>query len=367
MRVIQILPSLAYGDAVGNDTIALKKILKDMGYETQIYAEDISPSLIKGGTALYTKRLPKLEDDDVIIYHLAIGSDLNYKLAEYKGKKIIIYHNITPPTFFKEYDYSLQKLTEKGLDGVRFLADKVDYCLADSEFNKCNLREFGYKAPIDVLPIVIPFDDYRKTPSQDIVDKYRDGRHNIIFTGRVAPNKCHQDIIAAFACYKKIYDNKARLFLVGSYNEKDTYYKKLKRYVELLEVEDIVFTGHIKFEEILAYYAVADVFLCMSEHEGFCVPLVEAMFFEIPIIAYNCAAVPMTLSDGGILIDKKDPVEVAALMSRVISDNNLKELIRKNQKKRLEDFQYEKVAGRFRNYLQEFLNDEAAFGGNDEE
>lgn len=355
MRVIQILPSLAYGDAVGNDTIALKNVLKDMGYETQIYAEDIAPSLLKGETALNIKRLPELKDDDIIIYHLAIGSDLNYKLAEYKGKKIIVYHNITPPKFFKGYDYSLERLTEKGLDGVRFLADKADYCLADSMFNKSNLRELGYKVPIDVLPIVIPFEDYRKKPSQDILEKYKDGRHNIVFTGRVAPNKCHQDIIAAFACYKKYYDSTARLFLVGSYNERDTYYKKLKRYVELLGVEDIVFTGHIKFEEILAYYSVADVFLCMSEHEGFCVPLVEAMFFEIPIIAYNCAAVPMTLSDGGILIDKKDPVEAAALINRVISDNELRDVIRENQKRRLKDFQYEKVAGMFRDYLNNFL------------
>lgn len=355
MRVIQLLPTLAYGDAVGNDTIAIKNILKSMGYETQIYAESVAPSLLEDKIAEIVSHMQETKRDDVLIYHLSTGSKLNYKFAEFTGKKIIVYHNVTPPKFFKGYDYTLEKLTEEGIEGARFLADKVDYCFAVSAFNKKNLEEFGYKVPIDILPIIIPFDDYRKEPSRNIIEKYRDGRHNIIFTGRVAPNKCHQDIIAAFAHYKKYYDSQARLFLVGSYKESDTYYRKLKKYVELLEVEDVVFTGHIKFEEILAYYRIADVFLCMSEHEGFCVPLIEAMFFDVPVIAYNCTAVPMTLGDGGILIDKKDPVETAALINRVISDKDLQMLISDNQQKRLEDFQYEKIAAMFRGYLERFI------------
>lgn len=356
MRIIQLLPTLAYGDAVGNDTIALKNVLKNLGYDTQIYAESITPSLLENKTALKINQLPKLKEEDIIIYHLSTGSDLNYKLPEYEGKKIVIYHNITPPEFFRGYDYNLECLTQTGIEGVRFLADKVDYCLAVSEFNKQNLRELGYKVPIDVLPVIIPFDDYKRKPNQDILERYKDGKHNIIFTGRVAPNKCHQDIITAFACYKKYYDSKARLFLVGSYNETDTYYRKLKKYIELLKLEDIVFTGHIKFEEILAYYRVADVFLCMSEHEGFCVPLVEAMFFGVPIIAYNCTAVPITLGDAGILVDKKDSIETAALINKVISDSNLRELIKKNQQKHLVEFQDKRVVEMFRYYLEKFIS-----------
>ena len=355
MKVIQIIPTLAYGDAVGNDTLALKKVLVDMGYKTQIYAESIVPPL-DNKAALDIKKLQGLNHEDIIIYHLSTGTQLNFDVAKYKGRKIIIYHNITPPEFFREYDDYLEQISRWALDGACFLADKADYCLADSYFNKCNLRDLGYKNAIDVLPIVVPFEDYRKEPSQDIIKKYKDGRRNIVFTGRVAPNKCHQDIIAAFACYKKYYNSEARLFLVGSYKESDTYYRKLKRYIELLEVEDVVFTGHIKFEEILAYYTIADIFLCMSEHEGFCVPLIEAMFFEVPIIAYNCTAVPMTLGDGGILIEKKDPVEIAALINKILSDNVLNKQIKENQKKRLEDFQYDKVTGMFKKYLEKFIN-----------
>lgn len=354
MRVVQVIPTLAYGDAVGNDTLALKKVIKDMGYKTQIYAESIAPPL-DSKVALDIKKLQGLEEKDIAIYHLSTGTKLNFDFAQYKCRKIIIYHNITPPDFFRGYDNFFEQICRWAVEGARFLADKADYCLADSVYNKENLEKLGYKIPIDVLPIVIPFDDYRKEPDQEVLEKYRDGRHNIVFTGRVAPNKCHQDIIAAFACYKKYYDNGARLFLIGSYRDEDTYYRKLKKYIELLGVEDVVFTGHIKFEEILAYYHIADVFLCMSEHEGFCVPLVEAMFFGVPIVAYNCTAVPMTLGDGGILVNKKDPVETASLINRIILDGELRALISENQKKRLLDFQYKRIAGMFCGYLEKFI------------
>lgn len=357
MRVIQIVPTLAYGDAIGNDVFALKKALIDMGYETQIFASSIVPPLdYKAATDI--KRMPKMKENDVIIYHLSTGTQLNYDLAKYKGRKIVIYHNITPARFFRGYDSFFEQISEWAIEGARYLADKIDYCLAVSEFNKQDLQKLGYSMPIDVLPIIIPFDDYKQKPNQEIMEKYSDGRHNIIFTGRIAPNKCHEDVIAAFACYKKYYASKARLFLVGSFKESDTYYRKLKKYVEILKVDDVVFTGHIKFDEILAYYQIADVFLCMSEHEGFCVPLVEAMFFKVPIIAYNCTAVPMTLGDGGILINNKNPLEIAALINRIMIDKDLKIEIQKKQQRRLEDFKYEKVIGMFRSYLEKFISNE---------
>ena len=142
MRVIQIIPTLAYGDAVGNDTLALKKVLKDMGYKTQIYAESIAPPL-DAKAALDIRKLQGLNEKDVLIYHLSTGSQLNFDFAEYKCRKIIIYHNITPPEFFRRYDNFFEQICRWAIEGARFLADKADYCLADSLFNKCNLEEMG--------------------------------------------------------------------------------------------------------------------------------------------------------------------------------------------------------------------------------
>lgn len=355
MRIIQIVPTLAYGDAIGNDAMALKKVIAGMGYETNIYSDSVVPPLTKKD-GLHIKKMPKLKEKDIIIYHLSTGTRLNFDIADYPGRKIVVYHNVTPPYFFKDNDDFIYKINEWALEGVSYLADKIDYCLADSDFNKQDLEEIGYKCSMDVLPILIPFEDYRKDPDKKIIEDYSDEVTNIVFTGRIAPNKKQEDVIKAFYCYKKYYDSSARLFLVGSYKEDDEYYQKLKEYVWRLGVKDVYFTGHIKFNQILAYYKIADVFLCMSEHEGFCVPLVEAMFFDVPIIAYNSTAIPSTLGGSGILLDDKNPIIAAKMIDILVNDAELRQKVLKNQRERLEDFKYEKIKEQFEQYLNDFIN-----------
>ena len=139
----------------------------------------------------------------------------------------------------------------------------------------------------------------------------------------------------------------------------EKYHDRLVRYVQALELHDVIFTGHIKFPEILAYYRIADIFLCMSEHEGFCVPLVEAMFFEVPVIAYQSCAVPWTLGGSGIVTDSKNPAETALLINRILTDSDLKSRIIANQKERLQDFQYQKIKALFAGQLRSFLQETA--------
>lgn len=354
MRIIQLLPTLLFGDAVGNDTIALKGAIKNMGFDTEIYAETVDKRL-PDGTAKKIGKLKKIKEDDVIIYHKAIGTDLTFKLADYKCRKIMVYHNITPPEFFRPYSFSSVKLTEYGYKGVDFLKDKIEYVLADSSYNKIELIKMGYKCPIDVRPILIKFDDYRQTPDADTIKKYSDGKTNIVFVGRIAPNKKQEDLIKAFCCYKKR-DPNSRLILVGSYSGMENYYERLVKYAEALGVaDDVVFTGHIKFSSILAFYKVADVFLCLSQHEGFCVPLAEAMFFDVPIVAYDMAAISDTLGGCGVLIDDNSPEYVSAVVDRVVHDEKLKEQIISGQRKRLEDFSYDRIRDIFEKQLKGFL------------
>lgn len=216
----------------------------------------------------------------------------------------------------------------------------------------------GYQQKIDILPILIPFDDYKKQPNREIIRKYgEDGVVNLLFTGRVAPNKKHEDIIRAFYYYKKYKNPKSRLFLIGGFDKKDRYFQKLQQYIEKLGLgaEDVIFPGHIKFDEILAYYHIADVFLCMSEHEGFCVPLVEAMYFGIPILAYASTAIPDTLGKGGLLLDKKDPIYAAEIIHRLVIDKELVFYLREEQKKRLEDFSYKRIYLLLKEYITEFV------------
>ena len=357
MRIIQFLPTLAFGDAVGNDTVALQNAMKELGYETAIYAEAVDQRLPKGTASDLCAGMPDLNPDDVILYHMSTGSKLNYELEKYPCRKIMIYHNITPPHFFHGYNAQAESNAQYGLDGLKHLADKIDYCLADSDFNQSDLRKAGFTCPIDVRPILIPFSDYEKKPDANIIKKYSDHYKNIIFVGRIAPNKKQQDIISAFAFYKKNINPDSRLIFVGNWGGMEKYHDRLENYVKALELEDVIFTGHIKFPEILAYYKIADLFLCMSEHEGFCVPLVEAMYFQVPVLAYQSCAVPWTLGGSGFLTDSKNPAEIALLMHRILTDDNLKNQILSNQNERLQDFQYEKIkalfAGQLRSFLQE--------------
>lgn len=354
MRIVQLLPTLSFGDAIGNDTVALKKAISDMGYISEIYAENIDKRL-PSDTAKNISRLKDLKKDDVLIYHKSTGTDLTFKIQGFQCRKIMIYHNITPPEFFRPYSTAAASLTEYGYKGVEHLRDKVDYCLADSTYNKSELLRMGYTCPIDVLPILIRFEDYKQSPAKGIMSRYGDGKRNLIFVGRIAPNKKQENVIRAFYQYKRL-DPDSRLILVGSYTGMENYYERLVKYAGALGLkDDIVFTGHIKFNEILAYYRLADVFVCMSEHEGFCVPLAEAMFFDVPIIAYDTSAIGDTLGGSGILLDSNDPVFAAGVIRRVLTDELLKKQIIEGQRRRLEDFSYERIRDIFEKQLKDFI------------
>lgn len=359
MRIVQLLPTLSFGDAIGNDTIALKGAIKEMGYATEIFAENIDKRL-PDSIARKTAKLRDLKKDDVLIYHKSTGTDLTFKLERYKCRRIMIYHNITPPGFFRSYSIPATQLTELGYKGVDFLRDKVDYVLADSAFNKGELLQRGYSCPIDVRPILIRFEDYRQAPDEATVKKYSDGKKNLIFVGRIAPNKKQENVIRAFYCYKKLNPD-SRLILVGSSKGMENYRDRLVKYAGALGIgDDVVFTGHIKFSEILAYYHIADVFVCMSEHEGFCVPLVESMFFDTPIVAYDTSAISDTLGGSGMLLDSNDPVYAAAVIDRLLTDDRLREAVIEGQRRRLEDFSYEHVSDIFKKELSDFISGKKA-------
>ena len=354
MRVVQMLPTMAYGDAVGNDTAALYDALKSAGYDTAIYAENIDSRLPKSLVSHYSEY--KDSRDNIIIYHLSIGSNIGNYVKSTMARKIVVYHNVTPGHFFKGYNQNLMNLCNNGIEEVKAFAPVPELCIADSAFNKSDLISLGYTCPIDVLPILIQFDDYAKQPDQKVIEKYRDdGYTNILFTGRIAPNKKQEDIIAAFYMYKTYINPKSRLFIVGSMDDRDVYGQKLKKYVRELDIEDVVFTGHVPFSHILAYYHLADAFVCLSEHEGFCVPLVEAMYFNIPIIAYDSTAVGETLDGAGILLKDKDPKVVAEAINLAVSDKVLREKMILCGKERLQDFDNEKIKKQFLEILEKFI------------
>ena len=355
MKIVQLLTTIAYGDAIGNDTLAIRDFIREKGYETAIYAEGIDARL-PAGTALPWDRMPTLERDDILLYHASTGTPLNTALLSYGGKKVMIYHNVTPPRYFSGYSPTAEDNCRWGELQIGYIARYVDSCIADSEYNKQQLLAMGCQCPIEVCPILIPFEDYEKAPDEKLLQKYRgDGWTNLLFVGRIAPNKCQQDVIRAFYVYQKRYNPKSRLFLVGN-GTGEKYQQQLADYAQQLGIADkVIFPGHIKFNAILAYYHLADVFVCMSEHEGFCVPIVEAMHFRKPIVAYASTAIPETLGRGGLLLDSKDPELAAGAINRVLEDSNLKKYLLSRQEEELKRFQYEAVKERFWECMQRML------------
>ena len=351
MRIFQILPVLAFGDAVGNDTRALKDVLVRIGIETEIYA-DVVDNRLPLHSAKHISELPEIIENDIILYHLSTGHELNHFVTTLRAKLVVIYHNVTPEKYFYGYNQDAYKNCYRGIRDTKMLAKYADYALADSEYNRQELITYGYKCEVDVLPILIPFEDYKKKPSEKIIKRYSDGKTNILFTGRIAPNKKHEDLITSFYYYKKNYNVSSRLILAGSYAGMDNYYQRLLDYIHKLGLEDdVVMPGMSKFNEILAYYHVADVFLCMSEHEGFCVPLVESMFFDIPIVARNTTAIEWTLGGSGFLFDGQDPIETAGIINRVLTDEELRKNILYNQRIRLKGFSNKIVEKSFQDFL----------------
>ena len=239
---------------------------------------------------------------------------------------------MTPPHFFKGFNSDAEKACADGLRATRYLAKKTDLCIVDSAFNKMDLLAMGYDCPMEVLPILIAFDDYKKEPDKKVIKAYDDDWVNVVFTGRVAPNKCPEDIIAAFYYYKKNIQPKSRLFLVGRYDGVPAYKAQL-----------------------LAYYHIADVFVCLSEHEGFCVPLVEAMYFGVPIIAYDSTAIGDTLGGSGLLLQDKSPAVVGEAIHLVTESKELRNQLVKGEKERLKDFYHDKIKKDFLEIMKKFL------------
>jgi glycosyltransferase involved in cell wall biosynthesis len=353
LTINQTLPTVSYGDAVSNSAIAIMKVLREIGYKSDIFAQDIHPKVQK-----YVKHIDKYEGrdkSDILIHHFSTGSEVNDYVCNLKNtRKIMVYHNITPKEFFDGYNAVSYSLCKKGRQQLIEGKDTYEMALAVSEYNRKELDEIGYRNT-KVLPIIIDFSDFKQEPDGKVIKKYSDGNTNILFLGRIAPNKKQEDIIKSFYYYKKYIDKQSRLFIVGSYNGMERYYNELKELVKYLDLEDVYFTGHIPFKEMLSYYHIADLFLCMSEHEGFCVPLVESMYFKVPIIAYNSCAVPETLGKAGIIVNQKDYRFIAEIINQVIQNKELRDKLIKNQIERLNDFNESKTIEKFKIYLNEFL------------
>jgi glycosyltransferase involved in cell wall biosynthesis len=325
IAVHQVLATLGYGDAIGHEVLAIQRVLRAAGFESEIFVETADPRLEP--LTLDYRDLPAYSHPDhVLIHHFSLGSKASRIAYALPDRMVLIYHNITPPEYFVGVHDELPELCYQGRRELGAYRERCDLALGDSEFNRQELVAMGF-APTGVLPVVPNFDHLDVRPNRLVAGTFDDEWTNILFVGRVIPNKRIDDLIRFFAVYRRRYNPRARLLVVGSYGGFHRYLAALHHLAARLGVEDVYFTGQVSNEELTAYYEVADLFLSASEHEGFCVPLVEAFYKGVPVLAYGAGAVPATLDGAGVLYETKDPEHVAALMDAIISDTALQDRI----------------------------------------
>jgi L-malate glycosyltransferase len=330
-QVHQLLAALSYGDAIGNEALVIQGHLRRAGFDSDIFADKVHPRMAALARPLWEYR-DVSGPRTVCLFHFSIGSAAGPLIYHAPDRLVSIYHNITPAHWFLGFHPHLAGLCYHGRRELETFAGRSELGLGDSEYNRRELVAAGF-AKTGVLPIVLDLEAYRRPPSPVVRRLYRDGKTNLLFVGRIIPNKKIDDLIRVFAIYKRYLDPRSRLLLVGDYRGHERYYDRLVEMVRELRVDDVVFTGHVDEDDLYAYYSVADLFLCLSEHEGFCVPLQEAMSFGIPVLAYDAGAVAETLHGGGVLLKEKRPEVLAELVARVLRDPALQSAILATQER----------------------------------
>lgn len=334
VEVHQVLATLGYGDAIGHEVLGIQRTLSAAGYRSHIFVETADPRL-EPLTLDYRELIDHSSPNNILIHHFSIGSRASRISFALPDRMILVYHNITPPEYFADVH---QLLTEQCYMGRRELGAYVNRCdlaVGDSEFNRLELEALGFPVT-GVLPVVPDLSHLDVAPDDLMAGQFDDDWTNLLFVGRIIPSKRIENVIRFYHAYRRLYKPRSRLFIVGSYSGFEPYLATLHRLVAALGACDVYFTGHVSDEELTAYYDIADLFLCASAHEGFCVPLIEAFSKRIPVVAYARTAVPATMDGGGVLFDTDTPSEVATLVDMVLSDSHLRERILEAQDRALE-------------------------------
>lgn len=348
MRVIQLVTHLNIRDAIGNEVLAMDDVLRQHGYETVIMASKIHADL-KIRARQMDLSMPRKED--LILFHKANGDLITGKIAALPCKKVMIYHNITPAKYFFPYDLTFFTGLCIGRRQVRWYAPRMDACWADSAYNAAELLKVGVsKEKLAVLPILFS-ENESKTQPNPVTERMLKSIFGtkLVSVGRIVPNKKWEDVIKAYAVYREQKDPNAVLFLLGSWDGMEKYYAKLKSFAADLKLNDrqVVFAGKVTDEEKEAYYRNSDALLCLSEHEGFCIPPVEASARDLPVLAYKAAAVPETLGSSGLQFAEKDYEAMAEALARLKTDPSFRQRIIEGQRENLKRFDPERIRPEF--------------------
>jgi glycosyltransferase involved in cell wall biosynthesis len=337
MIVNQWVPAAHRGDAIGDSARRVRGLLRAMGHPSEIYALTIDEDL-RDDIKPFAD--PAARDGDLTIFHFALVSPMTAEFARLPRGRVLQYHNVTPAHFFAPYDAGLFRLATLGREDLASLVAHTDLALGDSEYNRRELEALGFPRT-GVFPIAV--DVARITsarPRPALEATLDDGLENFLYVGRIAPNKKIEDYIRLAEVYKRYVDEHYRFVFVGRTDGVPRYYDTVRALIAEFQMpaDRFVFTGPVPDEELAVYYHTASVYLSLSEHEGFSVPLVEAMAAGVPVLAYASSAVPDTLGGSGVLFEPKDLEFAAELLGELAFNDRLRASVVAGQRQRLKDF-----------------------------
>lgn len=346
-RIDQVIPSFARRDAIGYHSLQVRGVMRDLGFDSDIYYLRATPDTEAEGQPL--SRLGPGDPHRWLMYQLSIGSSAADFLLNRPETLVVNYHNITPAELLRAWEPVVAEEVSWGRRQLRALAPRTSAAIAVSKFNETELTESGYRHTSVVPPLVDlkSFAD-RADPglSARLAAGRRRGGRDLLFVGKISPHKAQHELVEALALYRELYDPDARLHLVGGALS-EAYHRAVLAFAgELGLAEAVDVAGSVSHEQIIAYYQAADVFVCASKHEGFCVPLVEAMHHGLPVVAFDAGAVSETLGGAGVVSVRRDPLWMAAAVHRVTSDPVITAAIGRMGKERVATMSLERTRAR---------------------
>jgi len=355
MRLHQICARLKYGDAITNQVMRIHEAASSWGWESHIYAtahDDIMKP-VNEELPTYRKHYRK-NRDDLLVYHYSIYDKNHVFYDESLNRRVFYYHNITPPQFFQPYDSFMAEYCKLGRDLIpRFR--NCDFAVSDSEYNRRELLEAGFEEEkTGVVPIIVDMDELGGDYNRGLVEELSDGRVNVLFVGRMVPNKRVEDVVDIFAYYHHCINAHSRLLLVGT-TLVTGYNRDIERSISSMKLQGKAimpgWPAGVSESDLRAYFRAAHVFLTCSLHEGFCVPLLESMYFDLPILARNSTAIPYTLGGAGIVFDRLDPPLIAEAVEELVTNGELRTRLIKRGRARLDDFKPQRALDTLKGYL----------------
>jgi glycosyltransferase involved in cell wall biosynthesis len=338
MIVNQWVPAAHRGDAIGDSARRVRGLLRELGHDANIYAMTIDDDL-RGDVIPWTDS--GATRGDLTIFHFALVSPMTSAFAKLKAGRVLQYHNVTPAHFFAGYDAAIFRLAMLGREDLKSLVGHTDIAFGDSEYNRQELDALGF-SNTGVFPIAVDTERITRAPRRPALESVLqdEGWLNFLFVGRIVPNKKIEDHIKLAEHYKRYVNEQYRFVFVGKTDATPRYFDAIQALIERYRMPPgrFIFTGAVPEEDLATYYRMASVYISLSEHEGFCVPLLEAMAADVPVLAYSTTAVPDTLGGAGVQFAPKDLEYAAELLGELAFNDTLRTEVIAGQRRRLADF-----------------------------